>query len=60
VVVDIDPSDDSPRVLLIGPDQAGNLLEVVVLKSADGRLVAIHAMPLRRAYHGLLGEGTDG
>jgi Ribbon-helix-helix protein, copG family len=54
VVADIDPDADPPKLLAIGPDRAGNLLEVVVLTLADGKLLVIHAMPLRRKYRGLL------
>lgn len=54
VVADIDPDANPPRVLAIGPDRAGNLLEVVLLALAGGRLLVIHAMPLRRKYRGLL------
>ncbi len=38
------------RVLVIGADTAGHLLEVVVL-DPDGDPVAIHAMPLRRKFY---------
>lgn len=54
VVADIDPDADPPKLLAIGPDRAGNLLEVVLLTLADGKLLVIHAMPLRRKYRGLL------
>lgn len=40
--------------LVIGPDRAGNLLEVVVLVSVEGDEVIIHAMPLRPRYQKLL------
>jgi hypothetical protein len=40
--------------LLIGPDTAGNLLEVVVLITAEGMHVVIHAMPMRDKYARLL------
>ena len=59
VVVDIDEHDHPPKVLVIGPDSAGNLLEVIVLQLADERLMAIHAMPLRSVYHELLPGGHD-
>jgi hypothetical protein len=39
--------DDPLRYLLAGPDQAGNLLELVVVIVDDEELL-IHAMPLRR------------
>lgn len=59
VVVDLDPDGDPPKVLDIGPDRAGNLLEVIILELADDRLMAIHAMPLRPAFYGLLPRGED-
>lgn len=37
------------RVLLIGSDRAGRLLEVVVI-DPDDEPTAIHAMPLRRKF----------
>lgn len=62
VVVDLDPDADPAKVLVIGPDRAGNLLEVIVVELADDRLLAIHAMPLRAIYYDLLPsrEGDDG
>lgn len=61
VVVDVDDDadPDPPKLLVIGPDTAGNLLEVVVLILAQERQLAIHAMPLRRAYYDLLSKGGD-
>ena len=47
--------DDSPhRTLVLGPDRAGNMLEVIVLHFDDGREMAIHAMPMRSQYRRLL------
>lgn len=43
-------SQDPDRILLIGPDRAGQLLEVVVL-DPDEDPVAIHAMHLRPQFH---------
>lgn len=54
VVVDLDTEGDPPKVLAIGPDRAGNLLEVIVLELADDRLLAIHAMRLRTTFYDLL------
>ena len=49
--------DDSPyRLLVIGPDQSGNLLEIVVLIFDDERRMAIVAMPIRPKYLSLLPE----
>ena len=41
-------------MLVIGPDRAGNLLEVVVLITAEQDELIIHAMPLRAVYRKLL------
>ena len=49
-----DAGEDPDRWLLIGPDTAGNLLEVVVLITAEGTLIVIHAMPMRDKYARLL------
>ena len=38
------------RFLYIGPDTAGNLLEVAVLEPSDGSQTVVHAMKLRRRY----------
>lgn len=59
VVVDVDEHDDPPKLLVVGPDEAGNLLEIVVLELADERLLAIHAMPLRPMFHQLLPGAND-
>jgi hypothetical protein len=59
VVIDLDPDSDPPKELAIGPDQAGNLLEVIILVLADDRLLAIHAMPLRSTFHDLLPRGES-
>jgi hypothetical protein len=53
MVVD-DIGEDPDRWLIIGPDRAANLLEVVVLVTAEGDEVIIHAMPLRATYRKLL------
>lgn len=52
-VADLDPDADPPKVLVIGPDLAGNLLEVVLLDLADD-VLAIHAMALRATFYDLL------
>ncbi|MBK5221728.1 MAG: hypothetical protein JJE52_02405 [Acidimicrobiia bacterium] len=57
VVVDLEPGGDPPRVLAIGPDHAGNLLEIIWLELADRQPIVIHAMPLRRTFHELLPRG---
>jgi hypothetical protein len=42
-----------------GPTEPGHLLEVIMLELAGGELLAIHAMPLRSAFHDLLPRGGD-
>ncbi len=44
-----DLGEEPDRWLVIGPDRAGNLLELVVLIGAEGNELVIHAMPLRPA-----------
>jgi hypothetical protein len=54
VAVDLEPDADPPKVLVVGPDRAGNLLEVILLELADDRYLVVHAMPLRAAFYDLL------
>jgi len=49
-----DAGEDPDRWLVIGPDRAGNLLEVVLLMTVEGAQLAIHAMPMRAKFRGLL------
>lgn len=53
MVVD-DLGEDPDRWLVVGPDRAANLPEVIVLITAEGDEVIIHAMPLRAVYRKLL------
>ena len=53
MVVD-DVGSDPDRWLVIGPDRAANMLELVVLITPEGEELVIHAMPLRPAYWKLL------
>lgn len=46
-------------MLYLGPDRAGNLLEVVSVMREDGTEIVIHAMPMRRIYEPLLRELGD-
>jgi hypothetical protein len=57
VVVDLEPDADPPHVLAIGPDHAGNLLEVVWLELGGGRILVVHAMKLRPTFYDLLPPG---
>jgi hypothetical protein len=51
--------DDEGKVLYLGPDQAGNLLEVVSVLRDDGTEIVIHAMRMRRIYESYLREMGD-
>ncbi|HXN60227.1 MAG TPA: hypothetical protein VN886_07200 [Acidimicrobiales bacterium] len=43
-------------MLYLGPDHAGNLLEVVSVEREVGDEIVIHAMAMRHMYEGLLLE----
>lgn len=49
-----DVGEDPDRWLLLGPDRAANMLEIVVLGTAEGSRLVIHAMSMRPAYKRLL------
>ncbi len=44
-LVAADEADD--KALYLGPDRAGNMLEIVTVVRDDGTEIAIHAMPMR-------------
>lgn len=52
---------DDGKVLYLGPDKSGNLLEVVTVRRDDATEIVIHAMKMRTMYEPLLREmgGTD-
>jgi hypothetical protein len=47
------------KVLHLGPDRAGNPLEVVSVLRKDGTEIVIHAMRMRRIYESFLRETGD-
>ena len=49
-----DAGEDPDRWLIIGPDRAGNLLEIVLMISEEGVQLIIHAMPMRAQFRRLL------
>jgi hypothetical protein len=51
-VTDVRPTDSDGGSR--GTDQAGNLLEIVLLVSNDGNEFVLHAMPMRPQYRKLL------
>jgi hypothetical protein len=56
-IVDLEPDADPAKVLAVGPDRAGNLLEVIWLELEGDELLVIHAMRLRAAFYDLLPPG---
>lgn len=58
-VIDLDPDADPPKVLAIGPDWAGNLLEIIWLELADDVNLVIHAIPLRLAFYDLRAQTRE-
>jgi len=58
-IIDLEPEADPPKVLAIGPDHSGNLLEIIWLELADQVNLVIHAMPLRPAFYRLLPQSTE-
>jgi hypothetical protein len=57
-----DSEEETDKVLYLGPDRAGNLLEVIAVLRTDESELVIHAMRMRALYEPLLrdmGE-TDG
>ena len=49
-----DLGEDPDRWLVLGPDTAGNLLELIVLLNQEGDEIIIHAMSMRPKYRRLL------
>jgi len=50
LAADLEPDADPPKVLIVGPDEAGNLIELVALELGDDELLVIHAMTLRPTF----------
>lgn len=49
---------DDGKVLYLGPDSAGNLLEIVTVLREDDTEIVIHAMRMRRNYGPFLRQGS--
>ena len=58
-IIDLEPEGDPPKVLAIGPDAAGNMLEIIMLDLGEDVDLVIHAMPLRPAFYSLLPNRKD-
>ena len=48
--------EDDGKVLYLGSDRAGNLLEIVSVARDEGTEIIIHAMRMRRIYESWLRE----
>jgi hypothetical protein len=53
-----DDFNETPNVLLLGPDQAGNILEILAEPFGD-ELTIFHAMKARPQFLELLTEGKE-
>jgi len=53
-IFELDQESDEIKILIIGPDSAGNLLEVIGLEINDQSLLIIHAMKIRKSMVTLL------
>lgn len=59
VIADLDPEADPPKVLAVGPDLSGSLIEVIWLELATNVELVIHAMQLRAVFFELLPTAED-
>ena len=57
--LDYDPDEDPPRYAVVGPDVAGNMLELVVIVGDGDRHIVIHAMNARPNFVAFLGGLGD-
>ena len=54
-IFELDQESYEIKILIIGPDSAGNLLEVIGLEINNQSLLIIHAMKIRKSMMNLLG-----
>ena len=59
VTSDIDSNINDPADLYIGPDFAGNLIELLLVER-DGEIIIFHAMRLRTKFAALLNKYIEG
>jgi len=48
-IFELDQESFETKLLIIGPDSAGNLLEIIGLEKDDQNLLIIHAMKIRKS-----------
>ena len=51
IIRELESEAEPRRMLALGPDRAGNLLEVIWIEVDDNRDIVIHAMAMRRAWY---------
>lgn len=56
---DLNPSTEPSRLLIIGPDKRGNLLEVIALDEPNGEISVIHSMKMRKQFEPLLRRNEE-
>ncbi|MEK7293044.1 MAG: hypothetical protein AAB327_09180 [Actinomycetota bacterium] len=54
-----DSARDQARLLIVGPDRAGNMLELIGIPMDEIELVVIHAMRMRSHFARLLSKDTN-
>jgi len=57
-VVEAEFEDDPCKVLIVGPDRSGNLLEIIGIEEV-AELLVIHAMRFRPTLAGIVGAGRN-
>ena len=53
------PRRTPARYALVGPDTAGNMIELIAIIADDNRHIVIHAMPARPNFLALLTDPGD-
>ncbi|MCX6536559.1 MAG: hypothetical protein NT119_08430 [Actinobacteria bacterium] len=54
----LDQESHEVKILIIGPDSAGNLLEIIVLEKEDQSFLVIHSMKIRKSMMPLIERST--
>ena len=54
-----DDANDTENTLFLGPDQAGNILEILAYPIGEEDLIVFHAMPARAQFLALLAERKE-
>jgi hypothetical protein len=54
----LDQESHEVKILIIGPDSSGNLLEIILLEKEDQSLLVIHSMKIRKSMMPLIERST--